>query len=88
MDDPNTLLGWCRGVLPLENEKFWLGFTRVRKTRIHENVLWVKHLLKEGMSEKSTHISLYDISQRQCLREIDLEAYGMNIIFSIFPAQV
>ena len=87
MDDPSALLGWCRGVLPLENERIWVGFTRVRKTRIHENVLWVKRLVREGMTEKPTHISLYDISQRQWLREFDLEAHGMNIIFSIFPAQ-
>jgi hypothetical protein len=86
MDDPNALLGWCRGVLPLEQEKLWVGFTRVRKTRLHENVLWVKRLFKEGMIEKPTHISLYDIRNRRCLQEFDLEAHGMHIIFSIFPA--
>lgn len=86
MDDPNALLGWCRGVLPLEDEKFWVGFTRVRKTRIQENVLWVKRVFKEGMIEKPTHISLYDTRHRRCLQEFDLEAHGMNIIFSIFPA--
>lgn len=87
MDDPNALLGWCRGVLPLADEKLWVGFTRVRKTRIHENILWVKRVFKEGMIERPTHISLYDIAQHRCLQEFDLEAHGMNIIFSIFPAE-
>jgi hypothetical protein len=87
MDDPNALLGWCRGVLPLQHEKLWVAFTRVRKTRIHENILWVKRVLKEGMIERSTHISLYDIAQHRCLQEFDLEAHGMNIVFSVFPAE-
>ena len=87
IDDPNALLGWCRGLLPLGQTKFWVGFTRVRKTRIHENILWVKRVFKEGMIEKPTHISLYDLAERKRLRELDLEAHGMNIVFSIFPAK-
>lgn len=86
IDDPNALLGWCRGILPLRDDRFWVGFTRVRKTRIHENILWVKRVFKEGMIEKPTHISLYDLAQRRRLQEFDLEAHGMNIVFSIFPA--
>jgi len=88
MDDPNSLLGWCRGVLPLGGDKIWIGFTRVRKTRIHENILWVKRVFKEGMIERSTHISLYDTARHRCVQEFDLEAHGMNIIFSIFLADV
>jgi len=86
LDDPNALLGWCRGVLPVEDQKLWVGFTRVRKTRFQENVHWVKRVFKEGMIEKPTHISLYDVGHNRCLQEFDLEAYGMNIVFSIFAA--
>ena len=86
MDDPNTLLGWCRGVLPVGEDRLWVGFSRVRKTRFYENILWVKHVLKEGMIEKPTHISLYDIGHERCLQEFDLEPHGMNTIYSIFPA--
>jgi hypothetical protein len=86
LDDPNALLGWCRGLLPLEDDRMWVGFTRVRKTRIQENVLWVKRVFEEGMVEEATHISLYDLKNSRCLKEFDLEPYGMNIVFSIFPA--
>jgi len=85
MDD-DALLGWCRGVAPVDNQRLWVGFTRVRKTRFHENVLWVKNVFHEGMREKPTHITLYDIAKRRKLREIDLEAHGMNLVFGIFPA--
>jgi hypothetical protein len=78
------LLGWCRGVLPLDERRIWVGFTRVRKTKFTENVLWVKHAFKDR--ERATHIALYDIVEGVCLQEIDLEDYGMNVIFGIYPA--
>lgn len=86
MDDANSLLGWCRGVLPLGDDQYWVGFTRVRKTRILDNILWVKRKFKEGMIEKPTHISLYDLARRRRVREINLETHGMNIVFSVFLA--
>lgn len=82
----DSLLGWCRGLLPVDQRRFWVGFTRVRKTNFQENVLWVRNLLREGMGENPTHIALYDIVERKCLQQIDLEAHGVNVVFSIFPA--
>jgi len=79
-----ALLGWCRGVLPLDERRLWVGFTRVRKTRFTENVMWVKHAFRE--KERPTHIALYDIEEKRCLQEINLEGFGMNMIFGIYPA--
>jgi hypothetical protein len=81
-----ALLGWCRGLLPIDERRMWVGFTRIRKTRFRENVLWVKSVLRDGMSEKPTHIALYDFVSMQCIREVDLEPHGMNLVFSILPA--
>jgi hypothetical protein len=78
------LLGWCRGLLPLDERKLWVGFTRVRKTKLTENVMWIKHAFKE--KERPTHIALYDIAEKTCLQEIDLEDFGLNVIFGIYPA--
>jgi hypothetical protein len=86
IDGREALLGWCRGLLPLDESKVWVGFTRIRKTRFRENVLWVKNVFQEGMREKPTHIALYDIVNMRCLQELNLEEHGMNIVFSIFPA--
>ncbi|HEX4785225.1 MAG TPA: hypothetical protein VH350_12845 [Candidatus Sulfotelmatobacter sp.] len=82
----SALLGWCRGILPLDERRIWVGFTRVRKTKFHENILWVKQVLRPGMKEKATHLALYDIVERKPLQEFNLEAYGMNIVFSVLPA--
>jgi hypothetical protein len=86
IDKQDALLGWCRGLLPLNDQMMWVGFTRIRKTRFRENILWVKNVLREGTREMPTHVALYDIKNRRCLKEFDLEVHGMNIVFSIFPA--
>jgi hypothetical protein len=70
--------------LPVDDRRLWVGFTRVRKTKFTENVMWIKHAFKE--KERPTHIALYDIEEKVCLQEIDLEPYGINIIFGIHPA--
>lgn len=84
IDGQKSLLGWCRGLLPLDDSKVWVGFTQIRKTQFQENILWAKNMFRDGMTEKPSHIALYDIESRRCLDEFNLEVHGMNIIFSIF----
>lgn len=83
-DHEDVLLGWCRGVLPVNDQRLWVGFTRVRKTKFTENVMWIKHGFQE--KDKATHIGLYDIVEKRCLQEINLERFGLNVIFGIHPA--
>lgn len=35
--------------------------------------------------KKPMHLALYDIVDRQCFREFDLEHYAMNLVFSLLP---
>jgi hypothetical protein len=81
IDEPECVLGWCRGVLPSGPDEYWVGFTRVRKTRWDRNLLWLRG--KEGLIAKATHISLYDMSKMRCIQNINLEQLGMDVIFSI-----
>ena len=85
MEGSRPVLGWCRGVLPISKELLWVGFTRVRKTRWDQNVLWLRG--KEGFTAGPTHIALYDISRDRCLQQIELERHGLGVIFSILPAE-
>ena len=79
----HTMLGWCRGLLPVGEDKVWIGFTRVRKTALKENLLRVRHAFRE--TERPTHLALYDLAARRCLKEIDLEQHGMNVVFGMYP---
>jgi hypothetical protein len=87
IDNPgNANLGWCRGLARVDERHLWVGFTRIRETRFKENVRWVKRLIKG--EEKPTHIALYDVVAGKRLVEIDLEPFGMHVIFGVLPIAV
>jgi hypothetical protein len=81
---PGAVLGWCRGLCLLDHRLAWVGFTRVRKTKFRENLLWVKHGFRD--LHTPTHIALYDLEARRCLQEINLEDHGLNVVFGLFKA--
>lgn len=86
IDNPQKmLLGWCRGVAVMENDQVWVGFTRIRSTRFKENLLWAKHGFEDR--KKTTHVALYDLARKKCLDEIDIEPYGLGVLFSVHNAE-
>lgn len=82
MQDPNTQQGWCRALF-FDDERVWVGFSRLRPTRFRDNVSWVKSGFRRFAP---THIACYDLKDRRRVSEIDLEAHGLNAVFGIFPA--
>lgn len=76
-------LGWCRGVLPLDDRYLWVGFTRVRPTKFVENVSWIKHGGQQVL--RPSHIALYDLQSKKCEREIEIEPHGIGVVFSLLP---
>ncbi|PWT87649.1 MAG: hypothetical protein C5B54_11980 [Acidobacteria bacterium] len=97
-------LAWSRG-LYVDNDKIWIGYSRLRPTKLKENVDWVKHSLKwklrwllpdryvhrsvwmkRGLKkELPTRIACYELSSKRCLKEINVEKFGISAIFSIIP---
>lgn len=77
------VLGWCRGLLPLDERRMWVGFTRVRPTKFVENVSWIKHGATQR--HKPTHVALYDLERKICEQEIELEPHGIGAVFSLLP---
>lgn len=82
MHRTDVLIGWCRGIF-LDGDRLWVGFSRIRPTKFRENVAWLGRGLK---SHIGTHVACYDLASRRCLAEIELEAFGLNAVFGIFPA--
>ena len=78
----DELLGWCRGLL-VDDGTIWLGFSRIRPTKIRENVGWV---LRGFRKDLGTRIALYDLATMECLRDINLEDAGLGAVFSIHRA--
>lgn len=73
-------LGWCRGVLPFDERRMWVGFTRVRPTKFVENVSWIKHGTR---LHRPSHIALYDVENKRCEQEIEIEPHGIGVVFSL-----
>jgi hypothetical protein len=84
MHSNESLLGWCRS-LTIDEDKLWVGFSRIRPTKWRENVGWALRGFKDA---RPTHIACYDLSKNECVAEIDLEPMGLNVVYSIFPAAI
>ena len=79
MHPDGALLGWCRGLL-IEQDKIWVGFSRIRPTKFRQAVSWVR----QGFSRSlPTHIACYDLVKRRCVAEVELESHQLNAVFSI-----
>lgn len=75
---------WCRGVLPVDEQRAWVCFTRIRQTRWKEKIRWVKNMVRAV--SRPTRLALYDLGRRERLQEINLEAMGMHAVFNAVPA--
>jgi hypothetical protein len=84
IDDRGVSLGWARSILPLQDGLCWVGFTRLRPTKLQDNLSWVKHGFKQFYLP--TRIALYDLVRQKLLREENIEPYGIHAIFSILPS--
>jgi hypothetical protein len=83
LDNPSgSLLGWCRGIAVAGGGLVWVGFTRVRETRMTENLRWARDMVRP--KSRNTRVSLYDIRRNKLLLDVDVERYGMNAVFGIY----
>ena len=79
---PDMLLGWARGLL-IDGDRMWVGFSRIRPTKIRENVGWVLRGLKRDFG---THVGCYDLRTRKSLGQFNVEPFGLSAIFGIYTA--
>lgn len=86
--DDDRPLGWCRGLLPAEGGRVWIGFSRIRYTTLRRNLSWLRHGFRETEHHRHhpTRVALYDFERPALLRQVDLEPAGMGAVFSIHQA--
>lgn len=79
----NKSLGWCRGYQKIDSRNY-VGFSRIRPTKFIENVKWLGNKLSDKVKLKMpTRLVCYDKNYSRLIKEINLEDYGINWIFSI-----
>lgn len=81
-DGPDTILGWCRGLLFVDDD-CWVGFSRIRPTKLRHTVSWIR---TGGVPQAPTRIARYDTADWSLRQEIDLEPFGLNAVFSVIEA--
>lgn len=77
---------WCRGVSVINRSVVCVGFTRIRKTALMQTANWIKHGFREV--DAPTHVAIFNLAERQCLKAINLEPHGINILFGILGGDV
>jgi hypothetical protein len=85
LKDEGMPLGWCRGLLPFGSRHAWVGFSRLRPTRIAENVAWaLEKLGRQPRGEtRPTRVVLYDLFSGEPEREITLEPHGIHAVYGL-----
>jgi hypothetical protein len=79
-------LGWCRGIEVLEDRYALVGFSRIRPTKLVENLRWLKrHAVGADTAVESlpTRVSMFDLAKRELCWEYDTEPIDLNVIFSV-----
>lgn len=85
MDRRGVPLGWCRG-LCLEGDIAYLAFSKLRSTKIEENLRWLKGVIRKeaaGNDVLPARVSMFDLKRGELLDEFILPPEHMNIIFSV-----
>ena len=88
MVESDRILGWCRGLHVLDEDRVVVGFSRLRPTKIRENLQWVKFSLglRENAGKLGTRLGCFNLARSRLEWACDLEQHGMNAVFSVLPA--
>jgi hypothetical protein len=77
-----SVTGWCRGLL-VDGDHAWVGYSRIRATRLRQTVSWVRTGLQRSLP---TRIARHRLADWSFDGEVDLEPHGLNAVFTIAPA--
>ena len=76
-------LGWCRG-LYINNTDFYVGFSRLRRTKIEENIKWaINKFSVKKKYQLPTRIVRYDRTNFSKIDRIVFDVNELSAIFSI-----
>ena len=77
-------MGWCRGI-HVEPERTLLAFSRLRPTKLKQNLKWLRGPLGKAPEAAPTRVSAYDLEGGRKLQTWPLEDAGISSIFTVLP---
>ena len=81
------LRGWCRG-LYISGDIFYLGFSRLRKTRRLDKIEWVSRLVNRGKSIEDCSVLGINMSTRTIVADYIFPGHMIDAIFTVLPEPV
>ena len=72
--------GWCRGVLPISQERVLVGYTQLRHTKFKEFISWAKNM---GDTPAPTRILELDLKNNRVAKEFIYPGKAGSALFSI-----
>jgi len=89
MTPTDRRLGWCRGIAPVSDTEVLVGFSKLRETKLRENLKWIgnKFLNQDFELCEHTRIARYDLARGVETWRLDLEDHGMDAVYSIQPIE-
>jgi hypothetical protein len=85
LDNSGYNLGWCRSLCLAGQDKYIVGFSRLRPSKYDSYTRWIKKKISKDIyaGNLPTRIVGFNAAQNIIDYEINLEEYGLNCIFSI-----
>jgi len=80
------LRGWCRG-LHEEAGIFYLGFSRLRRTKSRSKLNWVNKLAGRGKAHENCSVLGFDLKKRRIVAEFDLPNDVIDTIYTLLPGE-
>jgi len=81
LEESNSPLGWCRG-LAIEQGKAYVGFSKIRKTAVRDNVKWLFDFVG-AKEKKDTRVVEYDLETKCKVTERLMPKGSMDTIYSV-----
>lgn len=78
------LRGWCRG-LYIDGDIFYVGFSRLRKTRRIEKIEWVSRLINRGRAIEECSVLAIDMLKREIIGDYIIPRGMIDAVYSILP---
>jgi len=85
MTRADRLMGWCRGIAATGDDEAVVGFSKLRETKLRENLKWLGNkLLNQSFAlSEPTRIACYDLARGVESWRVELEEHDCNAVFSI-----
>lgn len=86
MITPSTIGPIASASLAMLDERYAVvGFSRLRPTKLRENLRWIKHRFgaRATPGNLPARIVLFDLEREAIEWEFNIENHGMNAVFSI-----